>query len=214
MTWDHNKTLPPKRPRFRFTVRQLLLAVLVAAVLLGFWIGCVRKIVAVRRVRNDDRVYERYFGIDRDATEIRNIAVVEGTFTKGTWLSASLFLIRSGKTQDVAALTIGRTTSSIGSPIWREMKITLALGQWNTTAGQITQLGSAGQTRGYGSDSDLPVNIPASFTNAWTGSISPGREYIIYAEGDTAIQMEPSMTLEEFAQTNIGNYLVVTAQLR
>ena len=46
-----------------------------------------------------------------------------------------------------------------------------------------------------------------------TGSITPGREYIIYAEGDVKIIMNQHMTVTEFAQKNTGNYLVVTAQL-
>ena len=45
------------------------------------------------------------------------------------------------------------------------------------------------------------------------GSMKPGRAYLIYAEGDAQVQLDPDLSIEEFAKKHSGNYFVITAQL-
>jgi len=85
-----------ERRGFRFMLKHLLIAVAVIAVLLVIWVGNFRKAVTVRASTASDPVRESYFGFDNDNAEARNILVVEGGFTKGTWLSASLSAVQSG----------------------------------------------------------------------------------------------------------------------
>lgn len=203
-----------KPPRFRFSLKQLFIAIGVISLLLGFWAGWIRKVVTVRPARSDDKIRQRYFGIDEEKAQVRNIAIAKGTFTKSTWLSASLFAIQGGQSQSLNSFTVGRTPNQIGGMPWETLTITLALGSWETPQGRMVQLGSVGHTRGGGSGSEYPVSVSATFSHSFSGSITPGREYIIYAEGDTAIQIDQRMTLEEFCQKNKGRYLVVTAELR
>lgn len=190
------------------------MAVFGIALILGVWAGWIRKVVAVRPARSEDHVYERYLGISHDNASVRNIAVVKGTFTRNTWLNVRLIAVHSGQCQTVNALTVGRTPHEVGSLPWRTMKITLALGEWDTADARVIQVGSAGQTRGGGSAGEYPVDITTSFAETFTGSIWPGRECIIHAEGDTKIEMNGAMTVQDFTQRHTGNYLVVTAQLQ
>ncbi len=203
----------PEPRRFRFTLKQLSIAVAVVAVVLAIWVGLLRKVVTIRPARGDDPVRERYFGIDDDNAEIRNIAVARGTFTKSTWLSASLTAVQGGQSQEINGFTVGRSLSQIGSPPWQTLNIILALGSRDTPNGRAVQLGSVGHSSGGGAGGEWPIGFQTDFSETFTGSITPGRDYIIYAEGDTKIDMNPQMTISEFAQKNLGNYLVVTAQL-
>ena len=204
---------PSERRGLRFTLRQLFVGIAVVAILLGIWVGWIRKVVTIRPAGDSDPVRGRYFGIDDENANIRNIAVANGTFTKSTWLSASLSAVQGGQVQELNAFTVGRSPNQIGSLPWEPLKITLALGSWDTPNGTIVQLGSVGFSRGTGRSGEMPVSIPSKFSSSFEGSITPGREYIIYAEGDARIVMSRDMTVAEFAQSNAGNYLVVTAQL-
>ncbi len=201
------------RRRFRFTLKQLSIAIAVIAILVATWVGFFRKVVAVRAANASDPVWERYFGFDTARAEVRNVVVVRGGFTKSTWLSASLFAVQSGKTTGINGFTVGRSPNRIGGPIKQTLTIYLALGSWNSPDGRITQLGSAGHTRGSGGSSELPTSIPNTFNDSFIGSMIPGQTYLIYAEGGTQIQLDPSLTIEEFAQKHSGNYFVVEAEL-
>ena len=99
----------PERRRLRFTLRQLLCAVAVVAVLLAIWVGYFRKVVTVREATASDPVRERYFGFHHDDAQVRNVVVVTGGFTKSTWLSASLSAVQNGKITELNGFTIGRS---------------------------------------------------------------------------------------------------------
>jgi len=202
-----------ERGRFRFTLKQLSIAVALVAVLLGNWVGFIRKAVTIRPARGDDEIRESYFGIDGEDAEIRNIAVAKGTFTKSTRLSASLIAVQGGQSREINGFTVGRTPNEIGSLPWKTLTITLALGSRDTPNGRVVQRGSVGHSRGGGAGSEWPITFASNFSNTFADSITPDREYIIYAEGDAKIDLSPSMTVAEFAKANAGNYLVVTAQL-
>lgn len=199
--------------RFRFTLRQVLIAVFIIAACLGIWVGLVRKAVVVRPAVLSDRLYEEYFGINDENTTPRNVVVVEGVFSKNTWISASLYLVEAGKVRPMNAVTVGRTSNSLGDLPWQSMKITLALGDAETPDGHATWLGAAGFTRGGGNGGLSTHNVTASFTKATSGTMTAGREYVLYVEGDAQPVVSFNRSVEDFAQTNGGNFLVVTGRL-
>jgi len=204
--------LPPRR--FQFGIKHLLLGVAIVAAILGIWTGYLRKIVDVRQAEASDRVYDRYFGFASEDMRPRNILVVTGSFTKSTWLSGRLYHVKSGSATEINAFTVGRTPNAVGDWIWENMRITLALGDKDTPAGRMTNLGSAGQTRGVGSGGETPHSVKAAISRAIPGKITPGREYVVYIEGDREPAVNRNATLDTFARDNNGDYLVVTLQLQ
>ena len=201
--------------RFRFTIKRLLFAVLLIAIALGVWAGWIHKGVIVRPPDANDRLYDKYFGVDDGTPVLYNIAVVEGTFRKSTWLTASLSAVRSGTIQELHSLTVGRSPNRIGEFPWITMKITLALGERKKANGRIVQLGAAGLTRGEGAQVwEQPLAIAARFNDRASGRLMPGSAYVIYAESDASIRLGRAMTIQEFAQHNKGNYFIVTAELQ
>ena len=200
-------------PRFQFSLRTLLILMAVVAVGLGIWATFLRKIVTIRSVTADDLVHKRYFGIDDDVNRIRNIVVVEGVFSRSTWLSSELYLVEAGKVQQVNGFNVGRSSNRIGEMPWVTMAITLALGDKDSPGGQMTQLGSAGHHRGSGGGGKVTHKFETPFSKTLANSIVPGRTHIIYVEGDRQAVVSGDMTMQEFVQRNAGKYLVVTAEL-
>jgi hypothetical protein len=203
-----------ERSGVRFTLKYLLISLAVLAVVFAIWAGYFRKVVTVRAATANDPVRESYFGFDNDNAEARNIVVVKGGFTKGTWLSASLAAVQNGEITIINEFTVGRSSNRIGSLPKETLTIYLALGEWESPHGRVTQLGSVGQTRGGGANSDVSVSIPNRFSDCFVGTMVPGRSYLIYVEGDTLIQLDSNLTIEEFAEKHAGNYFVVIAQLK
>lgn len=193
------------------------IGVAVAVVALVFCGWFLRSIVDVRAATTTDRTYERYFGIDSYEENVvvtfRNIAVATGTFTLGTWMSASLYHVKGGDVQEINAFTVGRSPNQIGAPHWVDMKITLALGDRDTSAGHVTQLGSAGHSRGGGRGGEMAHDVVASATQFLPGRFTSGTKRIIYVEGDSGFNVNSAMTVAEFAGRNKGNYLVVELEL-
>lgn len=193
------------------------IGVAVAIVALVFCGWFLRSVVDVRAATATERTYERYFGIDSYEEDVvatfRNIAVVTGTFTLGTWMSASLYHVNRGDVQEINAFTVGRSPNQIGAPHWVDMKITLALGDRDTSEGRVTQLGSAGHSRGGGRGGEMTHNVVASATTFLPGRFTSGTKRIVYVEGDNGFNVSSDMTVEEFASQNKGNYLVVELEL-
>lgn len=158
----------------------------------------------------------RYFGFFEDQIELkaRKIAEVTGSFSLDTKLSASLYVIRSGRLEEIEEIAVGRSSNQIGAPSCESLRIRLALGQARTDGGWIIRLGSYGQSHaGGGVDTLTTEPITATNFRLFPGKLSNGKKYLIYVEGDRPFGADRSMTVEEFAKTNRGNYLVVTGQL-
>jgi hypothetical protein len=205
---------PIPRRRFRFTLRQLLIAVTIVSVLLGLWMLFVRKVLTIRAATPDDPIAENYFGFEHDSgLKPRNIVVVSGTFTHDTWLSAALYHVQSGSVQEINAITVGRSPNSIAGGPWETLKIRLALGDKDTPNGRITNLGSVGQTRGGGRSSSATHNVKTVASQTLPGRLLPGQERIVYVEGDRPANVSLDMSLADFATKNSGDYLVVTVDL-
>ena len=165
--------------------------------------------IEIRAVTDDDQVYDRYFGIQLENCTRRNIAVVTGTFTLGTWVSGALYHIDGGEITELNSITVGRSPRQIGAPHWKRMKITFALGEKDGIDGRMTQLGAEGYSRGGGSGYELSHNVNAATSKTLTGRLTRGTKYILYVEGDDDIKVFRRMPIEQFAEQNDGNYLVV-----
>ncbi len=184
----------------------------VTAIIVAVWL--LRPIVDVREPNYSDRVYDRYFGIDSHQTSpdditYKNIAIATGIFTLDTWISAALYHIKSGNIREINAFTVGRSPNQIGAPYWVDMSITLALGDRQSPEGRITQLGSAGHSRGGGRNGGMPNDVHPHSTKTFPGRFAPGTKSIVYAEGDGGFVVDHRMSVKEFAKKNRGNYLVV-----
>lgn len=169
--------------------------------------------VHIRAATAADTTYERYFGGPHDEFTARNIAVAEGTFTLGTWLTGQLYHVHNGTSQKLNGFSIGRSPNQIGAPHWVDMRITLALIQYESEHGVITQLGSAGQSRGGGGSSEIPTSVTPTHSQFTGGRLLSGQSRILYIEGDSRFQLSSDMTVEAFAQANNGSFYVVVVGL-
>lgn len=170
--------------------------------------------IIVRAATADDKIAPRYFGFDVETVDsVRNIAVVEGTFSKDTWLSAVQYVVRSGNSQTVTGFTVGRSPNRIGEARWINMQIKLALADTKRPGGQATQLGSAGHTRGEGVIGELVQDFSVGEKQTFPGRLRAGRKYILHVEGDRPFGANREMPVEEFAEKNAGNFYVVIVEL-
>ncbi len=170
--------------------------------------------VEIRAATPSDKVYERYFGSPRENFTARNIAIANGTFTLGTWLTGQLFYVNDGKVQELNAFSVGRTPNAIGAQHWVDMGITLALVTSDSENGQITQLASAGQSRGGGHSTEIPTSVIGEYSQIAAGRLLFGQSRILYIEGDTQFTLTSDMTVESFAKTNEGSFYVVVIGLQ
>ena len=189
----------------------------ITAIIAASWFS--RPTVAIRAPDADDPVRERYFNIvsnENPSAQItyKNIAVARGTFTRDTWLSAALYHVKAGEVRAINTLIVGRSPNIIGEPYWVDMKITLALGNWQVPEGRVTQLGSAGHTRCCGQCGELVHDVHPQATQTIPWRLSAGTRRLVYVEGDDGFTVDRSMSVEDFAEINEGNYLVVEAQVR
>jgi hypothetical protein len=170
--------------------------------------------VSIRAATAADRVYERYFGGPQENFTARNIAVVEGTFVLSTWLTGQLYHVQDGELRELNGFSVGRSSNQVGAPHWVDMRITLALIQYESDRGSITQLGSAGHSRGGGGKSEIPTSVTPTHSFFTSGRLLSGQSRILYVEGDSQFQLTTGMTVETFAQANKGNYYVVVVGLQ
>lgn len=165
--------------------------------------------VSIRAATSADKTYERYFGGPQDNFTACNIAVASGTFTLGTWLTGELHHVHQGQIQELNAFSVGRSPNQIGAPHWVDMRITLALIRHETEHGMVTQLGSAGHSRGGGGSSEIPTSVKPLHSQFIGGQLLSGQSRILYIEGDSEFQVSSGMTVEEFAKANEGSFYVV-----
>jgi hypothetical protein len=209
--------LNPEQEKPRFSIFRVLVALGVVflsfyAISEGFLIAW--RHVVVRKATPDDEIARRYFGFEVEKVdEVRNIAVAEGTFSKNTWLSAWLYLVRSGNVEQVSGFTVGRSPNRVGEAKWINMRIALALAETKQEGGRITQLGSAGQTRGEGGIGEIVQNISVIEKQTFPGRLWTGRKYLLHVEGDRKFEARRDMTVEDFAKANAGNFFVVAVEL-
>lgn len=190
----------------------MLLIVFIAAALLAVW-RWLNAPIALRPAVASDRVYERYFGLFSEQAKIRNVAVAEGVFSRGTWLSTSLYVAEGGQVTQLGSYTVGRSPNRLGELPWKRMKITLAIGERQTPQGTISELGTAGQSRGGGSGGgEFVHHIATTHSQVLAGPISTAEDCVVYVEGDRPIVLDKPMAVDEFLRRNVGNFLIITAR--
>jgi hypothetical protein len=170
--------------------------------------------VVIRNAALNDKTVRRYIGFDVDEVDVvRNIAVAEGTFSKDTWLSTWLYVVRSGKIENGSGFTVGRSPNRIGEPNWINMRIRLALAETERSDGRAIYLGTAGQTRGQGGIGEIIRNFPVTEKQTFPGRIEAGKRIVLHVEGDRQFSVNREMSVETFARQNEGNFLVIVIQL-
>jgi len=236
------RTTPiPRRFRFRFSLRQLFVAVGLVAVVFGIWSWIARSIVRIRTATPNDSVSG-----DENLKSRRNAAVVSCHLRKRTAFSATLWLVRSGIIEAYVKPTNYSAPISClsvdGDPLWETNEVRLALGDTIVPTGSATKLYFADAPPGYDmpfgpstravqhninivAQRTLPCRITPSRLHIVDVPAAPGRRAgrsftpssipprIVYVEGDQKINVDGKMTIEEFAKQNPGNYLVVTVTL-
>ena len=183
--------------------------------------------VVLRAATEDDKLRDEYFCVlPMPEMTVRNIVVVEGTFARDTWLTASLYVVRAGSVEELSGFTVGRSPNRIGEAEWMSMRMTMALADAKKPNGRVTQLGVVGPTRGGGNGSGTFVgtlhglrgaygvhDFPAKPRHVALGRMNRGQMRIFYVEGDSDAKFTPEMSIQEFATVNSGNYVVVIAGL-
>lgn len=140
----------------------------------------------------------------------RNIAVVDGTFKKDTLVSASLFVVRSGKANEFNSFKFGRDPAELGKPIWMNLRTTLSLIEYDD--GGVGELRSSAERQDAQSNPlDSKIKVVAAKT--LPGKLARGRDFILHVEGDRPFNVSSDMSVDDFAKTNNGNFLVVVVKL-
>lgn len=176
--------------------------------------------VVARAATTNDKVYPGYFGIDDgqyDETPIqrtvRNIGVVEGCFSKRTWLSICQYEVRSGAAVEKGAITVGRSPNIIGAPKWILMKHTIAIGESLNVNQRYFQVGSEGHSRGGGRGNQALVDFAIVESKTFTGWLRNGYDYLLHVEGDRPFAASRNDSIQRFAQKNSGNFIVIVVRL-
>ncbi len=94
------------------------------------------------------------------------------------------------------------------------LNIRLAFGERDSPRGRDTFLGASGQGQFVGNLMRYNDNINFVAKQTLPGTITPGRPHIVYVEGDRPIVVDGTMTVEDFAEVNPGNYPVVTVEVK
>ena len=170
--------------------------------------------VHIRAATPADRTYENYFGVMEEEFVARNIAVSEGPFTLRRWLTGTLYHVQDGSVQKLNSFSVGRTPHAFPSPIWQDMRITLALISYNSENGPVTQIGTAGQRRGGGGGNNLSTSVQAKERRFVPGTLFMGQSRILYVEGDSKFTLTPGMTVQSFSEANKGSFYVVVVGLQ
>jgi len=221
-----NTAMPaPRRFRPQFQLWHLFLVVTLVGVGFGTWHWLTRNVVVVRAATAEDEEWFSDFMEDdeqgdmegmksADLNHKRNVAVATGRFMRGTWLLVSLHIVQAGIVEQAFEQRVGRDETG---PMWETMNWGLSLNEFDAIGGQTTELTITSEEDAidYPEEfEDVPHNINVIAKKTLPGTITPGRPHVVYVEGDQAIVVDGKMSVEEFAKTNPGNYLVVTVEVR
>lgn len=173
-------------------------------------LGSLYPFVSVRAATPEDEIYERYFGAPYDREfHARNFAVVSGDFTLKNWVVGRLYYVEEGSITKLNQFGVGRTPNQIPRAVWERRQITIALVDYATEQGRVTQLASAGQNRGGGSGGEIPTSVNVEYAEIVTGPLLAGWSRLLYVEGDSPIVLRRGETIESFAANHKGKFHVV-----
>ena len=200
--------------RLQFSLRQLFFGVMIVCVVcLGVRLDRHFSVVTIRRARNDDPIYERYFGIHNTHANISNIAVVVGSFDKRQSLSAELLLIEHGQIVVTQELSIGRTSNYAYAPNRQKMHFTLALASDSVPNGSVVSLGCVGQSRGSGGSNPVSITFDRSYSDTFEGTLNPRNQLVIHAQGNEPITLKQPLSVAEFGKAFNGRCVAVAVRL-
>jgi len=144
---------------------------------------------------------------------VNPVISVQGRFPRGTQLEARFYAVRSGTIEKCISCGLGPGGLIRHIP---PMRITIHLFFLETEArkGTIVALGATGFRRGTGSGKlSIPWHGERACSQVVPGSISKSQERIAYVEGTVMPTVNSSMSVEEFAEANDGDFLVITVQI-
>ncbi len=110
--------------------------------------------------------------------------------------------------------TLGESSSRLLNEFGSSLRIRVALGDAESSDGHLTVLGAVGYTRAVSSSGPMPHDVQRVFAKVFPGPIRAGTPYIVYVEGDREPVADRGMTVQDFAASNAGSFLVVTAEFK
>jgi hypothetical protein len=219
---------PTRRFRPQFQLWHLFLVVTLVGVGFGTWHWLTRKVVVVRTPTAEDEDWFSDFMEEDEQEDMegmksadlnhkRNVAIATGRFMRGTWLLVSLHVVQADIVEQAFEQRVGRDEELTEGPMWKTMNWGMSLNEFDAIGGQTTELTITSEQDkiDYPEEfEDVPHNIKVVAKQTLPCTITPGRPHILYVEGDQAIVVDGKMSIEEFAKANLGNYLVVTVEIR
>jgi hypothetical protein len=159
--------------------------------------------------------YHFFPGLTKKDVVVRNVVQATGRFLgTGPYLRATLYVVENGKVTKGSQVSAGESSARIGTFFGEHLSIVLAMGDVKTPIRLFTDIGCVGETRSGGASIPVPHHVKSQFHKGLPGWVPRFRERLVYVEGEQPINATASMTVEDFAKANRGNYLVVTMQLK
>ncbi len=95
------------------------------------------------------------------------------------------------------------------------VKVSIAIGEAERSGGRVYALRARGAPRCAGGYTEIVHDgIAGRFRRTFSGKLRPGRTYLLHVEGDREFIAGHKTSVEEFARTNDGNFLLVTVTRR
>jgi hypothetical protein len=137
-----------------------------------------------------------------------SVALLHGTFSRKTGLDVCLLLVRDRKIDSLTTCVMWRCDWENG-PMWRHMRVGLALGSRDVEGGQETVLGIGAPVTLSGTYAIVRNAVVGTHSKVLPGALQPGRQQIVYVESDGPFYVHQNMSLQEFVRLNPGEHLVV-----
>lgn len=156
-----------------------------------------------------------YRGFDaRLPSSAKPIAVVDGTFSKHMSISATLYIVADGMIRECMSCSGGRSPNKMDGQRWADLCLQFALQSGTLPDGhRFTRIGLRGHEAGGAGGFTPEHDIDAVATQTFSGKLEAGREYLLHVEGDRPFDARREMSVEEFAESNPGNFVVVVVTL-
>jgi hypothetical protein len=208
----------------QFTLRALFFAMTATAVVLSVIVTATRKTMTVRPPTAQREYTLASYGLAHVPSpldgmslclESRRVFDVSTRFSKSTRLRATLYLVESGKSTVLTLWDIVRSEARLApiGPFGENTTIVFVFGETTMQEGRVTVLGCAGASRAAATFSPRPHRVQNVQQALRDGDFRPGREHLVYVDGEREPVTRPGMTIEEFAADNSGSFLVVGLRL-
>lgn len=198
--------------RRQFALWQLLASLGVLAVVLAIFLAFRRESLEVRAADGHDE-RESYIP-NQDATRALQACSVSGRFFSSTRFTISLYEIRNGKTNKCSTLSCSKSTNQVAFIPWETMTISVALLEsTDEDLGEAYWLAVSGSSRVSAHNAAARFPGVPRFDETFDQTLTTSREVVLHVVGDSEFEGEPGMSVDEFAASNPGEFLVITGWL-